>query len=186
MKKRIRALWAIIMLKALIFSTIVKIVYRRILHLFYCIFVNPIQAHLKARRLVRDYPDNWDRYCKIKEIEHETEATKTLVQAKSAAIDFTGSVTRFKIFLIVLVAYQSGEKVNSTYEEIQSGIEKSREEITSAIQNLSSFDIAISDELKNAIYETPLQELTDRDKLTIFLNQFKELTERDLKIPPAS
>ena len=123
-----------------------------------------IKAIYETIKLNRDYPSSWDRYVKLKEIEHNTEL-KQKNQAKATAYTkFVGAISRFDI--CILSYSSSGNNAEKDDYEIQ--FDAAKKDVEACIKELEKLDVVIPDELKTIIMTTNVDSHTDLDEYNDF------------------
>lgn len=121
-----------------------------------------IKAIYEAIKLNRDYPSRWDRYVKLKEIEHNTKL-KQKNQAKATAYTkFIGAISRFDICLL---SYSScSSKSDVTKDDYKVQFDAAKKEVEACIEELENLDVVIPDELKTIVMTTNVDSYTDLDE----------------------
>ena len=118
-----------------------------------------IEATYNAIKFERTSPSSWERYLKLKEIEHEA---KVIEEKSVTYVQFVGTISMFNISLISYCSYLerndlSHEKFQKLHEEFDSFKEKA----TGYLSKLEEMSVTIPDELKELIKETNFDSFKD-------------------------
>lgn len=125
-----------------------------------------IKAIYETIKLNHDYPSSWDRYVKLKEIEHNAEL-KQKNQAKATAYTkFVGAISRFDICILSYSSCSSRNNVLKDDYEVQ--FDAYKKEVEACIEELKKLDVVIPDELKTFITSTNVDSFTDLDEYNEF------------------
>ncbi len=117
-----------------------------------------------------DYPNSWDRYVKLKEIEHNTEIEQRRQAKALAYTHFIGAIFRFDICLLSYCSYSSSNDVTkANYETLYAQFDKTREEFKTYVKELEEMDVVIPYELKTIVETTNIDRFTD-------LNEYKKFS----------
>lgn len=109
-----------------------------------------IKAVCKAIKLNIDYPNNWDKYVKIKDIEHHTELGQKEKAKAIAYCNFIGAISRFDICI-----FSCGDEITRADQtNLQEEFDETKQEIQNCVKELEEMDVVIPDELKTIVEST--------------------------------
>ena len=123
----------------------------------------PIQAVWDTFKLYRDYPDKWDRYVRLKEIENENLEMAKKENIAIARSNFAFAVFRLNICWMVAVHIRPDEEQKNVAE-----FQQARKELDESIKELERNGIHIPEELKSELLETPIDQFNNLEELDVF------------------
>ncbi len=128
-----------------------------------------IKAVYDTIKLHIDFPNSWDRYVKLKEIEHSTELEQRKQAKAIAYTHFIGAIFRFDICLLSYCSYSSRNDVTKdNYETLYAQFDETREELKTYVKELEEMDVVIPYELKTIVEATNVDRFTDFDEYKNF------------------
>lgn len=131
----------------------------------------PIQAKWNAFKLYRDYPDRWDRYVRLKEIESETREMAKKQDIAIARSNFLGAF--FRIDICWMLAIKT-ERPKEEHDKNAAEFQQARGDLIVAIKELERNGISISEELKSCLLKTPIDKFRTLEEWDVFTKGLNE------------
>lgn len=142
------------------------------------LIIAPIQVSQANHRLAEEYQDGWDRWCQMKEVEHEIKLVHDSADRTLLTFDLIQEITRFKILLIIYAACKSGKTEKMTIEDATEKIHVEREVIAKLLAKLSHLGVEMPEALKKAIFETPLSVMTSTGAANNYCKHINDLIDQ--------
>lgn len=125
-----------------------------------------IKAVFETFKFNHDYPNSWDRYVNLKEIEHNTEVKQ---KNKAKATSYTKLIGAISRFDICILSYSScSNRSDITKEDYEVQYDAAKKEIQACIEELEKLDVVISDEFKSIVMSTNVDSFTNLDEYIEF------------------
>ena len=137
-----------------------------------------IKAFYDTIKLFIDYPNSWDRYVKIEEIESENEKQK-LEQDKAIAYNnLIGTIFMFDISLLAYCSYTNRDDVTGEdYEKLHSEFNQIKDNFKKYVSELEKMGVVIPNELKAIIEDTTIDKFNDFDEYKIFSDKIHAISD---------
>lgn len=137
-----------------------------------------VKAIYDTIRLYIDYPNRWDRYVKIKEIENKNEK-EISNQAKAIAYtNFIGAIFSFKILLLAYCNYINRDDVtDENYETLYAKFNQIKDDLKKYVSELEKMGVVIPNELKAIIEDTTVDKFDNFDEYKIFSDKIHAISD---------
>lgn len=137
-----------------------------------------VKAIYDTIRLHIDYPNGWDRYVKIREIENKTEKEKEKQAKTIAYTNFIGAIFRFDISLLAYCSYINRDDVtDENYETLYAEFNQIKDDLKKYVSELEKMGVVIPNELKAIIEDTTVDKFEDLDEYKIFSDKIHAISD---------
>ena len=137
-----------------------------------------IKAIYDAIKIHIDYPNRWDRYVKIKEIENKNEKEKSKQAKAIAYTNFIGAIFRYDISLLAYCNYINKDDVtDENYESLYVEFNQIKDDLKKYVSELEKMGVVIPNELKDIIEDTTIDKFDDFDEYKIFSDKIHAISD---------
>ena len=125
-----------------------------------------VKSWIDAIRFVKETPDQWDRYVKLKEMENENEKNERRYQLSILVSQAMGSVTRMTIMMFM--AFYSYDVPNYSEEDAQSKFDADKAETIDTFDKMEEIVGKVPEELRELVENCQLRTYTTKDDISDF------------------
>ena len=142
-----------------------------------------IKAVYKVIKIYIDNPNSWDRYLKLKEIEHNNKIKQERQETAILHINFIGEVFKFARCPLIYCSYSDANDITEDdYKTLQDEFNVTKENIKNQIRELEKRNVVISSEFKTIVESTDINSFTDLNEFQEFYQRLKSLLDEIINV----
>lgn len=137
-----------------------------------------IKAIHDAFKLNIDFPNRWDKYVKIKEIEHATELEQKRYSKHIAYNHFLETIVKFDICLLTYCSFTNRNDITQeNYDKLSSDFCQIKKEFQKYVKELDEMAVVVPEELKTIVESTNVDKFTNFDEYKIFSDNLHAISD---------